>query len=43
VLLRLGIADYTYGALLGAFLLGLMVSRASQRDAIVASSPPSSR
>jgi len=36
VLLGLGIAGYTYGALLGAFLLGLVVRRASQRDAIVA-------
>ncbi len=36
VLLGLGIAGYTYGALLGAFLLGLAVRRANQRDAIVA-------
>ncbi len=36
VLLGLGIAGYTCGALLGAFLLGLMVSRANHRDAIVA-------
>ncbi len=36
VLLGLGIAAYTYGALLGAFLLGLVVRRANQRDAIVA-------
>ncbi len=36
VLLGLGIAGYTYGALLGAFLLGLMVRRARERDAIVA-------
>jgi SSS family transporter len=36
VLLGLGIAGYTYGALLGAFLLGLIVRRANQRDAIVA-------
>jgi len=36
VLLGLGIAGYTYGALLGAFLLGLVVRRANQRDAIAA-------
>ena len=36
VLLGLGIAGYTYGALLGAFLLGLLVRRANQRDAAVA-------
>lgn len=36
VLLGLGIAGYTYGALLGAFLLGLLVRRARERDAIVA-------
>ncbi len=36
VLLGLGIAGYTYGALLGAFLLGLLVRRANQRDAIAA-------
>ncbi|RYY06474.1 MAG: hypothetical protein EON55_23245, partial [Alphaproteobacteria bacterium] len=36
VLLGLGIAGYTYGALLGAFLLGLTVPRANQRDAVVA-------
>ena len=36
VLLGLGIAGYTYGALLGAFLLGLVVRRASERDAIAA-------
>jgi SSS family transporter len=36
VLLGLGIAGYTYGALLGAFLLGLAVRRANQRDAVVA-------
>ena len=36
VLLGLGIAGYTYGALLGAFLLGLVVRRARERDAIVA-------
>ncbi len=32
----LGIASYTYGALLGAFLLGLLVRRARQSDAVVA-------
>lgn len=32
----LSIAGYTYGALLGAFLLGLLVKRARQSDAIVA-------
>ncbi|WP_438388362.1 sodium:solute symporter [Actinopolyspora saharensis] len=32
----LGIASYTYGALLGAFLLGLLVGRARQSDAVVA-------
>lgn len=32
----LGIASYTYGALLGVFALGLVVPRATQRDAIVA-------
>ena len=36
VLLGLGIAGYTYGALLGAFLLGLVVRRANQRDAVAA-------
>ncbi len=36
VLLGLGIAGYTYGALLGAFLLGLLVRRARERDAIIA-------
>ena len=36
VLLGLGIAGYTYGALLGAFLLGLLVRRARERDAITA-------
>jgi Na+/proline symporter len=34
--LGLSIASYTYGALLGAFLLGLLVKRAQQSDAIVA-------
>jgi solute:Na+ symporter, SSS family len=32
----LGIAGYTYGALLGAFLLGLIFRRARQSDAVVA-------
>ncbi|MQA09480.1 MAG: sodium/solute symporter [Pseudonocardiaceae bacterium] len=32
----LSIASYTYGALLGAFFLGLLVRRANQTDAIVA-------
>ncbi|MGF1472282.1 MAG: sodium:solute symporter [Rubrobacteraceae bacterium] len=34
--LGLGIAGLTYGALLGAFLLGLLVRRARQSDAIIA-------
>ncbi|MCP2170306.1 sodium:solute symporter [Goodfellowiella coeruleoviolacea] len=34
--LGLGITGYTYGALLGAFLLGLLVRRARQLDAIIA-------
>ncbi|MEV6228299.1 sodium:solute symporter [Saccharopolyspora shandongensis] len=32
----LSIASYTYGALLGAFLLGLLVKRARQADAVIA-------
>ena len=36
VLLGLGIAGYSYGALLGAFLLGRLVPRASGRDAVAA-------
>ncbi|QIZ34260.1 sodium:solute symporter [Saccharopolyspora sp. ASAGF58] len=32
----LSIASYTYGALLGAFLLGLLVKRARQSDAVIA-------
>ena len=36
VVQALGIAGYTYGALLGAFLLGLIFKRARQVDAIVA-------
>lgn len=31
----LGIASYTYGGLLGSFLLGMMSKRASQKDAII--------
>lgn len=31
----LGIASYTYGGLLGAFLLGLISKKATQRDAII--------
>lgn len=34
--LGLGITGYTYGALLGAFLLGLLVRRARQADAVLA-------
>jgi SSS family transporter len=34
--LGLSIASYTYGALLGAFFLGILVRRARQADAIVA-------
>ncbi|MQA14106.1 MAG: sodium:solute symporter [Pseudonocardiaceae bacterium] len=34
--LGLGITGYTYGALLGAFLLGLLVRRAGQADAAIA-------
>jgi len=36
VVQALGITGYTYGALLGAFLLGLLVKRATQVDGIVA-------
>ena len=36
VVQALGITGYTYGALLGAFLLGLLVKRANQTDGIVA-------
>jgi len=36
VVQALGITGYTYGALLGAFLLGLMFKRATQFDGIVA-------
>ncbi len=36
IILGLGIAGYTYGALLGAFLLGLLVPRANTRDAAAA-------
>jgi Na+/proline symporter len=31
----LGIASYTYGGILGVFLLGLLFQNASQRDAII--------
>jgi SSS family transporter len=34
VVVALGIASFTYGALLGGFFLGLFVARARQRDAI---------
>jgi solute:Na+ symporter, SSS family len=34
--LGLSITGYTYGALLGAFFLGLLVKRASQSDALIA-------
>jgi Na+/proline symporter len=36
VVQALGIAGYTYGALLGAFLLGLIFKRVTQVDAIIA-------
>jgi solute:Na+ symporter, SSS family len=36
VVQALGITGYTYGALLGAFLLGLLVKKATQADGIVA-------
>jgi SSS family transporter len=36
IVLGLSITGYTYGALLGAFLLGLLVRRANQRDGVVA-------
>jgi SSS family transporter len=36
VVQALGITGYTYGALLGAFLLGLIVRKASQADGIIA-------
>jgi SSS family transporter len=36
VVLGLSITGYTYGALLGAFLLGLLVKRANQRDGAIA-------
>lgn len=36
VVQALGIAGYTYGALLGAFLLGLVFRRVTQADAIIA-------
>ena len=34
--LGLTIASYTYGALLGVFLLGILVNRSNQSDALVA-------
>ncbi|HEX7324054.1 MAG TPA: sodium:solute symporter [Rhodanobacteraceae bacterium] len=36
VILGLSITGYTYGALLGAFMLGLLVRRANQRDGAIA-------
>lgn len=36
IVLGLSITGYTYGALLGAFLLGLLVRRAQSRDATIA-------
>lgn len=36
VILGLSITGYTYGALLGAFMLGLLVKRANQRDGAIA-------
>jgi hypothetical protein len=33
--IALGIASYTYGGLLGSFLLGILHKRASQKDAII--------
>lgn len=36
VVLGLSITGYTYGALLGAFLLGLWIKRANQRDGAIA-------
>ena len=35
VTIALSIASFTYGGLLGAFLLGIMVQRARQRDALI--------
>ena len=35
VVIALGIASFTYGALLGGFFLGIFVNRAVQRDAIL--------
>ncbi|HEX8850181.1 MAG TPA: sodium:solute symporter [Gemmatimonadaceae bacterium] len=35
VIVALGIASFTYGALLGGFFLGIFVKRARQRDAIL--------
>ena len=36
IVLGLSITGYTYGALLGAFALGLLIKRANQRDGVVA-------
>lgn len=36
IVLGLGITGYTYGALLGSFLLALLVRRAEQADAVIA-------
>lgn len=36
IVLGLSITGYTYGALLGAFLLGLLIRRANQRDGTIA-------
>jgi SSS family transporter len=36
IVLGLGITGYTYGALLGSFLLALLVRRADQADAVIA-------
>ncbi|HET7307671.1 MAG TPA: sodium:solute symporter [Gammaproteobacteria bacterium] len=36
IVLGLSITGYTYGALLGAFLLGLLIKRANQRDGAIA-------
>jgi SSS family solute:Na+ symporter len=36
IILGLSITGYTYGAMLGAFMLGLLIKRANQADAVVA-------
>jgi Na+/proline symporter len=36
IVLGLSITGYTYGALLGAFMLGLLIKRANQRDGAIA-------